>query len=368
MMARPSVINLYSGCGGVSLAFIKRRFQLLAMVDPEPVNMKIANFNLRYMPVKLFTGAPNRILPQEIKAQVADIWSGEDHKLGVVTVTPSPDVPASEIGGAMTHLHELKPHIFVIAVTRKWLKHSLPQELNDLESEYSIDMCGVNASEYGVPQSKKILFAIGVRRCVSNGETSVRDVVCPPFGEQVSLWDAIQDLPVLKPGEIYNYRTIVSHSRNIAAPKKLMRWIRTSLPVYKEIKWRHHRAISHSERDIRNFKRILPGESGRDAWLRGERMEFHPHVEERYFKLRGNTVSKPISRNFTRLRRRFLHPTQNRSLTVAEVARIHTFPDGFQFPDSEPLSARMMADSVPPYLAFNMADNIKNILEKSCNG
>lgn len=47
----------------------------------------------------------------------------------------------------------------------------------------------------------------------------------------------------------------------------------------------------------------------------------------------------------------FLHPTEDRALTLREAARLQTFPDGFNFSGSQSERIQMVGNSVPPALA-----------------
>ncbi len=56
----------------------------------------------------------------------------------------------------------------------------------------------------------------------------------------------------------------------------------------------------------------------------------------------------------------FIHPTQNRSLTAREAARIQSLPDWFRFSESRTQAYRLIDNAVPTLVAEAIANPVFN--------
>ena len=59
----------------------------------------------------------------------------------------------------------------------------------------------------------------------------------------------------------------------------------------------------------------------------------------------------------------FVHPTEDRFLTIRECARIQTFPDDFNFVGTINQIILQIGNAVPPRLAQIIADNLRSDLK-----
>ena len=61
----------------------------------------------------------------------------------------------------------------------------------------------------------------------------------------------------------------------------------------------------------------------------------------------------------------YIHPTENRTLSVREAARLQSFPDDFIFKGTQHSIYHMVGNAVPPLLAKALGHSIINSVKKS---
>jgi DNA (cytosine-5)-methyltransferase 1 len=66
---------------------------------------------------------------------------------------------------------------------------------------------------------------------------------------------------------------------------------------------------------------------------------------------------------------RYLHPREDRPLTIAEGARLMSFSDQFRFPEHQSMTSvgRQIGNAVPPLLAASIASAVANAVEPLVN-
>jgi DNA (cytosine-5)-methyltransferase 1 len=64
----------------------------------------------------------------------------------------------------------------------------------------------------------------------------------------------------------------------------------------------------------------------------------------------------------------FIHPTEDRPLTVRECARLQTFPDYFRFTGARGDCAQLIGNAVPPLFAEAIARSLLHDLDRSTEG
>ncbi|MCK8463007.1 DNA cytosine methyltransferase [Aliiroseovarius sp. S1339] len=81
----------------------------------------------------------------------------------------------------------------------------------------------------------------------------------------------------------------------------------------------------------------------------------------KYRRLDPEDVSPTVDTRFGDVQL-FLHPTENRGLTVREAARLQGFPDEFVFPEQEKEAYRLIGNAVPPPMSIQIAEACRELL------
>ena len=96
----------------------------------------------------------------------------------------------------------------------------------------------------------------------------------------------------------------------------------------------------------------------------------HSNFADRFDVVRKNQPSRTIVSHLGKDGHAYIHwdPTQCRSLTVREAARLQTFPDNYFFVGNRGQQYRQVGNAVPPYLARQIADVVSDLLFRARNG
>jgi len=226
-----------------------------------------------------------------------------------------------------------------------------------------------DAFALGVPQRRRRQLIVGVRDDLP-GFFPTELAPSPRAFPGTTLGPVIGDLPPLTAGkgeESSEYDLDRRRSHLARWGKVAHRYLYRVLEIAGSPDLTAHRARPHSERDLRDFARLHEGESSAVA-MRERHVEFEWPYSKEHFKDRytRQSRSKPCSTIVAHLSKdglMFIHPTQNRSLTSREAARIQSFPDWFWFPVARTHQFRLIGNAVPPLVGEAVGLEVRAFLE-----
>jgi DNA (cytosine-5)-methyltransferase 1 len=205
---------------------------------------------------------------------------------------------------------------------------------------YEVDAALVDAWKYGVPQHRQRLILVAL----SGGSV----FKWPEPQKKVSVKDAIGDLPTL--GDGIGARELTYHKASTKFQKRARAGMKGNLS---RIVWDHiTRPVREDDREA--FELMTPGSkySELPEHLRRYRDDI---FDDKYNRLSWSTLSRSITAHIAKDGYWYVHPSESRTLTVREAARIQTFPDKFRFAGTRSHAFTQIGNAVPPALAEAIA-------------
>jgi len=398
MSKKLTFIDLFAGCGGLSEGFYKQGFQSLTHVEYDHYACESLRTRAKYYG---YSGNKINVLEKDItdKDIIEQIKLKVSNNTVDLLIGGPPCQSFSSLGRAKDKngmkndprnylfesyekiLNHFKPKIFVFENVTGLLSAKLGKEktvnviLKKLGSNYNLikdpnDML-LNSCDYGVPQLRKRVILIGVRKDIEidpieiyNGITKTHykpdslETEKKNKKRYVTVKEAISDLPSIKPGE---GEKVVDHS--ISSWNDYLSKIRSK----KETIILDHVSRTHNEKDRKRYY-----EMSKNKWTFTDLLEKKPslnHIKKRVFNNSyvvqfWDKPARTIIAHLYKDGNQFIHPDpkQERTITPREAARLQSFPDDFIFEGSRTQQYKQIGNAVPPLMAEAIAKSIKQVL------
>jgi DNA (cytosine-5)-methyltransferase 1 len=355
-------IDLFAGAGGLSLGFEQAGFDIRLAVEIDKHAASSYQKNRQDQDLIMHSDdisklSTNKILKLlGIKKGELDIVIGGPPCQGFSTsntMTRNLDNPKNYMVFIYyKYVMKLKPKWFVmenVAGLETFNKGSFKEELIRKFSRLGYQVrCGVlNASNFGVPQSRNRIFIIGNN--VGNPMTFFDSLLETKLEKPVTVMDAISDLPVIRNGNLVDKKPY--RKKNTLSPYQGLMRANANGIVSNNLTTRH------SDLATARFKEIKRGENLVSlAERRPDLVTNYSNLDNChswiYLRLPGN---KPSVAVINYRKNMLIHPTQNRGLSVREAARLQSFPDNYVFHGTLGSQQQQVANSVPPLFAHEIA-------------
>ena len=230
----------------------------------------------------------------------------------------------------------------------------------------------LNAANYGVPQNRKRMILVGCKsnynfkypdithsEDIKDSNTSSSNKISNKLKNIINLSDAISDLPKITD----NWRideVAYSKNKNLSPYQILMRK-RNKETV------RNNRCRMTNERAKKVFSHMKPSSKYMD--LDPSVRKILPFREDIFFdRLKRLDFTKPSWTVIAHIGMdgyMYIHPSELRTLSVREAARIQSFPDDFIFIGNMQNSYVQVGNAVPPLFAESIGRAVKDQLDLS---
>ncbi|MDZ8080138.1 MAG: DNA cytosine methyltransferase [Nostoc sp. DcaGUA01] len=371
------IIDLFAGAGGLTTGFHMVGFESLCAIDLDA--KALATYKHNYPDAKVIHQDIRKVSPSELRFALGL----QREKLTALIGGPpcqgfSRNIPAGHryLNDSRNQLYqtflefveEFRPLYVVMENVPEILKAYngvIREEITEkLESlGYKVAFSSLNAANYGIPQTRSRAFFLAsldylldfpepthfgdirsdYRNTKSCNQLNLLEANISPL---ITVKDAIGDLPPLDAGQDYNAEVYPD------APQTTYQ----AMMRNKSTKIVNHVARALTPIQLSRVRALREGQDARDL---PSELAPKKHYSGAYGRLYWDKPARTITRwVFHPGSGRFFHPTQDRTITIREAARLHSYPDNFHFLGTYTDMASQIGESVPPLLGKAIASSI----------
>ncbi|MEU0237133.1 DNA cytosine methyltransferase [Nocardiopsis sp. NPDC006198] len=352
-------VDLFSGAGGLSLGLERAGWLVAAAVDIDERALETHSANFAGLSLRMDLGDPaaRDELVKILQPASIDLVAGGPpcqpfSRAGRSKIRSlvehhgrDPEDRRKELWGAyLDVVKRLQPRVVLMENVPDmglgddfFVVRTIEQQLEDLG--YATQVKLVDAWRYGVPQHRKRLILL-----------ARNDVEEFPWQEEqavrTTLRDAIGDLPRI---DVVPTERVGERELSYKRPRKLPSFAQEMREgATRGVVWDHMtRRVRKDDWEIFSGMDSRTLYSDIDPRLRRYKAD---QFTDKYKKLDWSELSRTITAHIAKDGYWYIHPEQNRTLTVREAARIQTFPDAFRFAGTRSDAFRQIGNAVPPLL------------------
>ena len=370
-------IDLFSGAGGLTTGFNLAGFESLCAIE---VNAKaLSTYKHNYPNAKIVHQDIRKVNPLDLRLYLG---LQREELTALIGGPPcqgfSRNIPADYryLSDSRNQLYrtflefvqEFRPLYVVMENVPEILKaydgvvkNEITQQLQS--QGYIVTSASLNSAHYGVPQTRSRAFFLasldkplrfpepthaGEIRGDYRATKSCNQLTLlkSNISSVVTVRDAIGDLPSLNAGQEYD-----AEGYPFPPETSYQAMIRNG-----SMKLSNHVARALSPIKMSRARVLSEGQDARDL---PPELAPKKHYSGAYGRLYWDKPARTITRwVFHPGSGRFFHPTQDRTITIREAARLHSYPDNFHFLGTYTDMASQIGESVPPLLGKVIAESI----------
>lgn len=379
-------IDLFAGAGGMSRGLEMAGFQIKAAIESVPRAAKTHELNfpgsrviagdIQEFPPSRFAKASG-VLPGQVdllaggppcqtfstigRAKIRSIKS---------EVVEKADPRNYLFKNFFDYVAYYQPRVFLmenVPAIRSKYKGQLFSRILDIVDElnYEVHISTLNAADFGVPQTRKRLFVVGTQKGLNysfpqpthyDPNDLLEGESCPSsLSPYLTVKDALSDLPEVSDGCREHH--LPYRSAPMCGYQRLLRSKNGSVG--------NNTCRMSNERAKEVFRHMQQGDKYMD--LPPEVRKILPFREDifhdRLKRLQNDRPSWTVLAHIGMDGYMYIHPTENRTLSVREAARIQSFNDEFEFVGNMREQYVQVGNAVPPLLAKAIGTSIAECLQ-----
>jgi len=379
LLNKPKIIDLFCGAGGFSLGFKGEGYKIELANDIEKVALETYRFN--HPEIKA-----DKIIEGDIRQIVENINDYVNTDVDVIIGGP----PCQSFSTAnqqrviddprnilykyyVKAVDKVRPKLILMENVRgmKKVANQVVEDFNKIG--YDVEYNLFDSSDFSVAQKRVRLIYVGINRdyATSNNITPsmIMDEIMKELGNKPRfiLKDALENIQPLGCAKIKNLTEIDCEDsgkkiaiNNYPLNKYLKLINSNSNPEFVF----NHKARFNNENDQEIYSILGQGRDATcDTISHIMPYSHRNHVfKDKYFKLIESNPCRTITAHMKMDCHSHIHPTQIRSLTPREAARIQSFPDNYIFLGPYLKTYMQIGNAVPPLMSKVFAKVYKKFL------
>lgn len=326
------VIDLFCGCGGLSLGLEQAGFSIVLGID----NCKdaLSSFRRNHSGAEIYQADLAQLKFTELPVQDVDVIVGGPPCQGFsISGKRNPDDPRNLLYVAFVDaVAYYKPKAFIMenvpnlaSMSGGKIRDTIIAEFSELGYTLSYEI--MLASDYGVPQNRRRFVLVGL---LNGCQYKFPEPTHASSEDKITTSEAISDLPEceLDNGAEYTLPPLSKYQSKMRDGSK---------GVF------NHQITNHTKRTRAIIALVPDGGNYKDLPVEYQRTR---RVNIAWTRFSSNKPSLTIDTGH----RHHFHYKFNRVPTVRESARIQSFPDTFIFEGSKTSQYRQVGNAVPPLL------------------
>lgn len=354
----PTAIELFSGCGGLSTGLNRAGFRILSAVEINSVAAAsyAANHPNVHLHVEDVCNVTAQVLLEEnsLKVGELDLLAGCSPCQGFSRLRKGEsgrtDPRNKLVFEYLRLVRELRPKTILMEnvpglITTEYGKEIFDEVTKELEElEYKIDYRVINVSDYGVPQFRKRFVLLG--SCYPNHPIRIPDETHTDPRYNVAQnklpWNTVRqafaNLPPLENGQTD-----------------------PNIPL--------HTCSANGELNLRRIRSVPHDGGSRSAFPPELVLNCHKKYPNGYRDVYGRMFwdrpSPTLTGGCTNITRgRFVHPEEDRGISLLEAARLQGFPDNYVFSGNFGEKSLQIGNAVPVRLGEIMGAQLVNCINE----
>lgn len=387
----PNFLDLFCGAGGLGLGLKQAGFTPFLSLDNDENSISTMSGYSDHLIKNIdIIDFIEQLETKTMSLPDIDLVAGGPPCQGFCSINPKrqKDDPRNSMVDAFLHIIKLvKPKAVLIENVTGLLSLANGFAIKKAESllkslGYHVHYKVLQAAHYGAPQNRWRLFIVGlnnsgfefpvpeykaeIRPNFFRGKELTFDVraqdLFAPAREPVTVWDAISDLPNIQNGQKIEIAHYKSPPKNNFQKNSRAGMISVCNHQSKKLEEVNMERIRFIKKEGDNWKSLPPHLTPKNLKKLAEKHGVKAGGTSRFRRLEKNGFFTTILTSVDPYWGCFIHPNQDRVISVREAARAQTFPDSIEFKGGITSQYQQVGNAVPVCLSEAVGKELLKVM------